>query len=199
MNAFRAGQALLRHFLELRFQPPRRERRASQTAAAERAAAERQVDAGVLKARQNRLLDLIERQRTSGHPMRQPLERTWNLADAVRRVLRRSLGYRVVIDDRLQDDRVVSVQPERELLVARCRLDRHAGQRPDVGVEFRALELERSIIDEAIANVRVENFIVRLSRRRPWLTSEQRRRDGEPERAKNDDAAPGRSRINATA
>ena len=100
-----------------------RERLAAQTPAADRAAAEREIHARIVEGRQDRLLDLVEGHRLAGDPMRGALERAGNLPDAVRRVVVAALRDGVVVDDGPQDDRVVRVQPERHLLVARQRAD----------------------------------------------------------------------------
>ena len=99
------------------------ERLAAQTAAADRTAADCKVQPGIAERRQNGLLDLIERQRPPADAMRQPLESAGGLADAALRVIGRAARRRVVVDDGPQDERVVGVQPERDLLVARraCR------------------------------------------------------------------------------
>ena len=74
------------------------------------------------------LLDLIERQRSAAGPELMTLERAGNLPDAVWRVARRGALNRIVIDDRLQHQRVVGVQPERDLLVPRQPGDLNGGK-----------------------------------------------------------------------
>ena len=105
---------------------------ASQAAAAHRASPQCEIDAGIVELRQDGLLDLIQRQRPAGYAMREPVERAGNLTDAFRRILRRSPLNRIVIDDRPQHDRVVGVQPEGQLRVARLLSHRRPGQRSNV-------------------------------------------------------------------
>ena len=76
-----------------------------------------------------------------------------------------------MIDDRPQHERVVGVQPERELLVARRLVDVGGRERRDVAVELRAVGLERAVVDEAVADVQVEDLIEGLpDRRGAWLS-----------------------------
>src|SRR5439155_10802394 len=111
LDALRARDAFLGHLLELRLQPGGREGLAAQPAAAESSPAKRQIDARIVKPRQDGLLDLIEGQRTAADAVREALERAWNLPNALRRVLRRPLGNRIMVDHGLQDDRVVGIEP----------------------------------------------------------------------------------------
>ena len=91
--------------------------------------------------------------------MREPIERAGNLTDAFRRILRRSPLNRIVIDDRPQHDRVVGVQPECQLRLARLLSHRRPGQRSDVRVEARAVAFERAIVDFPVTDVGVEDEI----------------------------------------
>ena len=58
-----------------------------------------------------------------------------------------------------QHERVVGVQPERDLLVARQLVHRGGRQLVDVAVELRALRLERAVVDIAVADVEIEQLI----------------------------------------
>ena len=110
----------------------RRERFAPQPAAAHRAAANREVDARIVKRRQDGLLDLIERHHAASDAMLNPLEGAGNLPDAAVRVFLRLSRDRIVIDHRLQHERVVGIEPEGETLFARRRIDRGLGERRHV-------------------------------------------------------------------
>ena len=91
--------------------------------------------------------------------MRVALERARNLPDAARRVSLRSLGYWIVIDDRFQHDRVVGVEPERDLILTRTPGSVGAGNRGDVPVEAGAIASERPVIHEPVAHVQVERLV----------------------------------------
>ena len=134
------------------------ERLAAQPAAADRAAAEREVDARIVELGQDRLLDLIERQRPAGDAVRQPLERARNLPDAlVADSSADASRNRVVVDDRSQHQRVVRVQPEGDLVVLRQLVSGSGGQEIDVTVELRAIRLQGAVVNLAVADVEVEN------------------------------------------
>src|SRR6266545_67923 len=106
---------------------------AAQPSAAERAAAEREIEARLLELRKDRLLDLVERYRAAGGTKRVLVEGAGDLLDGAL--------HRVVIDDGLQHECVVGVQPERHLLrlrpclIARCR---HV-ERGDVAIQASAV------------------------------------------------------------
>ena len=97
--------------------------------------------------------------------MRQPLEGAWNLPDALRRIVRRVPLNRIVIDDRPQHDRIVGIQPERDLFLSRHPGDRCRGDEVEEAVELAALGLEGPVIDVAVADVEIEQLIERLSTR----------------------------------
>ena len=73
-----------------------------------------------------------------------------------------SLGNRIVIDDRLQRDGVVGVDPERDLLVARAPGDVGRRDGVDVSIEARTIAPERAVVDETVAHVQVERLVERL-------------------------------------
>src|SRR5262245_56806266 len=157
--ALRPGDAFVRHLGELCLQLRAGKGLASQAPAANRASPEGEIDAGIVKLRQDRLLDLIQRQRPAGYAMGEPVERAGNLTDAFRRILRRPALNRIVIDDRPQHDRVVGVQPEGQLRVARLLSDRGPGQRGDECVEARPVAFERAVVDLPVTDVGVEDEI----------------------------------------
>ena len=88
-----------------------------------------------------------------------------------------------MIDDRLQHDRVVGVQPERELLFARQLVDA-ASPAADEAVEPPAIALQRAVVDVTVADVEIEQLVERPVRRRPaparaaaHTVQQRRRRD----------------------
>jgi hypothetical protein len=88
------------------------------------------------------------------------VEHAGNLADAVGRVRGRASADRVAVDDGLQHEAVVGVQPERDLPLARPRVGAlHAGERRQVAIEFRAIAPERPVVDVPVADVEVEQLI----------------------------------------
>src|SRR5204862_2963766 len=105
------------------------------------------------------LLDLVERQHASPDAVLQPLEGAWNLADALRRIVRRVPLNRVVIDDRPQHDRVVGVQPKGDLLFTRHLADRGRGDEGQESVELAALRLEGAVVDVAVADIEIEQLV----------------------------------------
>ena len=118
-----------------------------------------------MKAGEDRLLDLIERQRPAGDMMLQPLERAGNLPNAFRRVLGRAFLDRIMIDHRLQHEGVVRIQPERQPLLARRLVDRLRRKAADEPIELRAFELERAVIHVAVTHVEIQDLIERLAMR----------------------------------
>ena len=131
-----------------------REGLAAQPAAADGAAAERKKDARVSERGENRLLDLIEGDAAPAHAVR-TLERTRNLPDAAAPDNPATVPDRIAVDDRLQHDRVVGVQPERHLFVTRRGRDVRAASELTNSSSARD-RLERPVIHEAVANVQVE-------------------------------------------
>jgi hypothetical protein len=123
---------------------------------------QREVDARIVELGQDRLLDLIERQRPAADTVRQPFERARNLPDALVGVLGGALRNRVMVDDRPQHQRVIRVQPERDLVVLRQLVSGSGGQEIDVTVELRTIRLQGAVVDPAVADVEVENRVVGL-------------------------------------
>src|SRR6185295_2855133 len=111
-EALGPGRAFRDALRQLLLDPGRDEGLAAQPAAAGGAAPERQEHARIVEAGQDRLLDLIEGDRPARDAMLKPLERAWNLADALFRIVGGAPGYRIVIDDGLQHQGVIGVEPE---------------------------------------------------------------------------------------
>jgi hypothetical protein len=89
---------------------------ASEPAAADGAASEREVETRFLELGQDGLLDLIERHRPAGGVPRRLLEGAGNLPDARGGKRAAASVNRVVIDDGLEHERVVGIDPERHFL-----------------------------------------------------------------------------------
>src|SRR5207247_399106 len=159
LDALCTRDALARRFRQLRFETRLRIRLASQSASANRSAAKREKDARIVEAGQNRLFDLVERDHAAGQSVLKALERPWDLPDAVRRIVPAPLRNRVALDDRLQDDGVVRVQPEGHLLFAGGTVDGCASQRGDIAVEPTGLGLEGPVVHEAVPDVDVEELV----------------------------------------
>src|SRR4051812_39890229 len=140
---------------ELFLETLRRVSLAAQAAAADGAAAEREEQPRILEPGQDRLLDLVERQRASGSTERGPIEGAGDLFDGALQ--------RIVVDHRLQHERVVGVHPERFLLPWRPSLVGRGGhvERGDVAIETAALRFQRSVVDEAVTHVDVEDLVER--------------------------------------
>src|SRR6185503_6540930 len=162
-DALGAGRALGHRFGKLLLYARRGERLAAQPAAAGRAAADGEKHPRVVEAGENRLLDLIERDRAPADAVRQPLEGAGNLADALGRIVGRPACDRIVIDHRLEDERVVSVEPERELFVARQLVNGDAGLIGDEAVEPGPFGLQRAVVHVPIPDVEIEQLIERLA------------------------------------
>jgi len=92
---------------------------------------------------------------------RQSLEGAGRLADALGRVFGRAARRGIAVDDGAQHQRVVGIQPEGDLLVFRPRVDVGRLELPDVVVEPAPLGFERAVVDESIADVRIENQVER--------------------------------------
>ena len=98
----------------------------------------------------------------------QPLEGPRNLANAAHRICRGPAADRIVVDHRAQHDRVVRVDPERALLSGRPLRLRHGCwpiERRQEAVQPATLDLERVVVDEAVADVEVEELIERAIER----------------------------------
>src|SRR5688572_1691537 len=96
--------------------------------------------------------------------MRPPLERAWDLADAVGRILLRLAANRIMINHGPKNKGVISVDPESELasrLPGPDGVGTGVGQRLHVTIEAPALTLQRAVINEAVAHVDVENLVER--------------------------------------
>src|SRR3982750_868291 len=162
---------------------------AAQAAAADGAAAEREEQPRILEPGQDRLLDLVERHRASGRTEGVAIEGTGDLLDGGLQ--------RIVVDHRLQHERVVGVHPEGDLLPVRPPLvsrRRHV-ERRDVAIETAALAFERAIVDEAVTHVDIEDLVerpVQQFRARRWgeLLSGDRR-TSQQEGKREHDAAHG--------
>ena len=157
-------EALAGDFGELPLERRRREGFAAETAAADRAAADRKVQPRIGKRRQDRLLDLIERERPARHAMRELFECARGLADGALQGIGRTARSRIMIDDRAQDERVIGVQPERDLFVPRQLVGVDVCELVDVPVQPPAVALERAVIDVSAADVGVENEVERPER-----------------------------------
>src|SRR6185295_11766840 len=133
---------------------------ASQTSAADRATAESQVQSRLFELGQYGLLDLVQRQASTGCAMLHLLERAWDLSDTVAGIALAGTLDRIVVDDGLQDEGVVRVHPECHLLLARPALVdvRSHVQRRRIPVEPSAIRPKRPIVDEPITNVQVEDL-----------------------------------------
>src|SRR6185503_1121111 len=64
--------------------------------------------------------------------------------------------------DRAKHERVVGIQPERDLLLARPLVDDRRAELVHVAVELGSIALERAVIDVPAANVEVEDLVERL-------------------------------------
>ena len=124
--------------------------------------------------------------------MRELLEGAGNLADAALGVLVRPAWCGIVVDDRAQDERVVRIQPERDLFVPRQLVHFAVCQLSDVGIEPAAVALERAVVDLAAADVGVENEVERTERDGRCLRMWQR--DGDQRKRRDDEVVPGSSR-----
>src|SRR5207247_4645975 len=96
-------EALVCDLRELAFELGRRERLAAKPAAADGPAAEREIDPRIVERRQDRLFDLVKRQRAAADSVREPLEGPGDLPDAAGWILRETAVYRIVIDDRSEE------------------------------------------------------------------------------------------------
>src|SRR6185436_19624847 len=158
-DALGARDALGGGLRELLLETRRRKGFAAQPAAAGGAAAEREEDARIVEAGEDRLLDLIEGDRAAGDAVRQPLERAGNLPDALRRIGARPSGNRIVIDDGFQHEGVVRVEPERDLLLARHLVDRSRALLGDEAVELAPFGFEGAIVRIPVPDVEIEQLI----------------------------------------
>src|SRR5262249_26463275 len=141
-------------------------RLAPKTTATYGTAPQSEVHAGVLKRRQDGLLNLIERQRAASYPMRQLLERSGYLPDASSRVLLRTLPDRVRIDDSPQDQGIVGIEPERLAFLGRQGVDRRGGQcgQPfDIAIESGAIALKRAVVDKPVSDVQIQRVVEQLA------------------------------------
>src|SRR5581483_1880242 len=111
-----------------------------------------EIKARIVKRGEDRLLDLVEGDGPAGRSMRRSLECPGNLSDAVLRVFGRARRNRIVIDHRVEDERVVRVQPEGYLRLARLAVDRGRRYLRQIGVEAVPIRLQRAVIDEAVAD-----------------------------------------------
>src|SRR4051812_7924569 len=93
--------------------------------------------------------------------MCQTLERSRYLPDAAGWIFRRPPRHRIMVNHRPQDERVVGIQPERNLLAVRALVDVSGRERVDVLVQTPSIALERAIVDVAVANIRIEHVIKR--------------------------------------
>ena len=164
----RHGELCFR-LLELLVDRFRAECLAAKPSAADSPPPEREVHARVVELRQHGGFDLVERHLLPRDRVRRPFERAGNLPDAVRRILLCRSTNRIVIDDRLQHERVVRVQPERLLLIAAplriARRDRRRVQRRDVAAQPRAIALQRPVVNQPITHVQIEQRIERHVKR----------------------------------
>src|SRR5439155_4909306 len=83
-------EALVCDLSELAFELGRRERLAAKPAAADGPAAEREIDPRIVERGQDRLFDLVKRQRAAADSVREPLEGPGDLPDAAGRILRKT-------------------------------------------------------------------------------------------------------------
>src|SRR5581483_8166398 len=79
------------------------------------------------------------------------------------RICMRPLGDWIVLDDGLKHDGVVGVDPERHLTLARLIVDRDGAERAHEAVEAAALSSQGAVVDQPIADVDVEQLIVRVA------------------------------------
>src|SRR5919198_2036247 len=94
-DALGPRRALVCDLGQLRLEPLGSERFGSKALSAHSASTEREVEARVVKVRQDVLLDLIQRQRAAADAVGEPLEGTRDLPDALRRVLLRARLNRI--------------------------------------------------------------------------------------------------------
>ncbi len=176
------GHELGRRLGELGLEPVGGVGLAAQPSAPGRAHAEREVDTRIRELGQDRLFDLVQRDAPACGPELPLVERALDLADAVGRVVLRAAANWIAVDDGLQHERVVRVQPEREALVARPAVEgglRHV-QRRDIPIERGARLLQGVVVDEPVANVQLEDLIERAVQRAGGrLTGRDARNDDE--------------------
>ncbi len=105
--------------------------------------------------------------RAAGGAVRQSFERAGNLADAVDGNSAARAADRIAVDDRLQHERVVGVDPVGDLLLARPRIVGRGRdvERRDIAIEPRPIALQRAIVDEPVAHVEIEQPIERRMQR----------------------------------
>ena len=159
MDALGSIGALGGDFRQLRVERRRHKRRAAKTSAANRPSADREVETGIVEAGQDGLLDLIERQLAAADPMRQAFEGARDLPQALCWIRRRLSVDRIVVDNRLQDERVVGIQPERDLIVSGQLVRDCAVELGNVPIELAAINLQRMVVDEPVTDVGIENLI----------------------------------------
>ena len=157
----RGGREIGHHRLQLRLKPVVAERLAAQSGAAHRSAPQRQMGSRITEGDDPLVLDRLEGQTTSSDPVLPPRKHPRDLHDAVFRKLGRCAPDRVVIDDGLQHEGVVAVEPVREpaRLGPGVEPSRPLGQRRHMPVERATLRPEGGVVDEPITNILVENLI----------------------------------------